>query len=219
MVVCVRNDDREGHSPREGGESCSAVELYWIPLGAGASVVRVSGKMFESVSALLQRRRRYDLYHSALAVTVAEGRFAIEMTPVPDSHGERRGAVSDGAVGARWAGRWRIFRYEIRCWWNGVIPDASEAISSPITVSQDLATALRILDLVLSAPTPVWGRDELHAGEMWNSNSVTSWLLRRGGVDTAEIKPPPGGHAPGWDAGLIVASRDHQCSTEGPGDR
>jgi hypothetical protein len=23
-------------------------------------------------------------------------------------------------------------------------------------------------------PTPVWGRDELDAGEMWNSNSVTS---------------------------------------------
>jgi hypothetical protein len=42
---------------------------------------------------------------------------------------------------------------------------------------------------------------------MWNSNSVVSWLLRRGDLDTAPIRPPPGGRAPGWDAGLVVAAR------------
>lgn len=69
------------------------------------------------------------------------------------------------------------------------------------------ARARRLLDMVRDVPTPVWGRDELGAGEMWNSNSVISWLLRRGDLDTAPIRPPPGGRAPGWDAGLVVAAR------------
>jgi hypothetical protein len=184
-----------------------SVDLYWIPLGAGAFVVRRTGRLFEWMSALLQRRRPSDLFHSALEVTVPAGRFVIEMTPIPDVHGERRGVVSEGPVGARWAGRLRIFRYELRRWRQGVIPDAGEAINSPMTVSEDLATALRILDLVPSVPTPVWGRDELDAGEMWNSNSVTSWLLARGGVDPSPV-PPRRGRAPGWDAGVVVAARD-----------
>jgi hypothetical protein len=57
-------------------------------------------------------------------------------------------------------------------------------------------------------PTPVWGRDELDAGEMWNSNSLISWLIARNGLDAEAIKPPVGGRAPGWDAGLVVARRD-----------
>jgi hypothetical protein len=61
--------------------------------------------------------------------------------------------------------------------------------------------------LASSVPTPVWGRDELHAGEMWNSNSVISWLLMRSGLGTDGIRPPRGGRAPGWDAGLAVAGR------------
>jgi hypothetical protein len=191
-----------------GPMSDGSVELYWIPLGAGASVVRLSGRLFEAVSGLVRRRRRCALYHSALVVEVPAGRFVIEMTPVPDGQGERRGAVAEGAVGARWAGRFRIFRYEIRRWRQGVIPDAAEAVGSPLTVTDDLASALRVLDLVPSVPTPVWGRDELGAGEMWNSNSVTSWLLASGGVDTAALQPPGRGRAPGWDSGLVVAARD-----------
>ena len=58
-------------------QSWGAVDLYWIPLGAGANVVRVSGKVFEAVSALAQRRGRCDLYHSALVVHVPS-RFVIE---------------------------------------------------------------------------------------------------------------------------------------------
>jgi len=53
----------------------------------------------------------------------------------------------------------------------------------------------------------VWGRDELDAGEMWNSNSVIAWLLARSGVETDRIRPPRGGRAPGWNAGLAVAVR------------
>ncbi len=35
-----------------------------------------------------------------------EGRFVIEMTPIPDGNGARRGVVAEGSVGSRWAGRW-----------------------------------------------------------------------------------------------------------------
>jgi hypothetical protein len=59
---------------------------------------------------------------------------------------------------------------------------------------------------VPTVPTPVWGRDEFGAGEMWNSNSVTAWLLARAGIDTTDLAPPNGGRAPGWNAGLVVAS-------------
>jgi hypothetical protein len=177
-------------------------------LGAGAHVVRASGKIFETASALLQRRHPCDLYHSALEVRVPEGRFVIEMTPVRDSRGEQRGVVAEGPVGVRWAGRFRVFRYEIHRWKNGEIPDARAAIASPVRASDDLATARRVLDIVPSVPVPVWGRDELDAGEMWNSNSVTSWVLATAGVDLAVLRAPRGGRAPGWDAGLSVAARD-----------
>ena len=39
----------------------------------------------------------------------------------------------------------------------------------------------------------MWGRDELNAGEMWNSNSVTSWLIARIELNVESIKPPAGG--------------------------
>jgi len=50
------------------------VELLWIPLGAGQHVVRISGRVFETLAALVARRPACDLYHSALVVTVPEGR-------------------------------------------------------------------------------------------------------------------------------------------------
>jgi hypothetical protein len=54
---------------------------------------------------------------------------------------------------------------------------------------------------------PVWGRDELGTGEMWNSNSLTSWLIARSGLRPESIHLPTRGRAPGWDAGLVVAER------------
>jgi hypothetical protein len=51
----------------------------------------------------------------------------------------------------------------------------------------------------------VWGRDELGAGEMWNSNSQISWLIACTGLDAVSIRPPAGGRAPGWHAGLVAA--------------
>ena len=185
----------------------AVVELHWIPLGAGQRVVRVSGRTFERLSALFHRRRPCDLYHSALEVIVPEARFVIEMAPIVDRDGERRGVVAEGPVGMKWAGRFRLFRYEIRRWREGVIPDLGEAVATT-SVSVDLVDAQRLLDLVPSVPTPVWGRDELDTGEMWNSNSVTSWLLARANFDIAQLRPPAGGRAPGWAAGLVRAARD-----------
>jgi hypothetical protein len=49
-------------------------------------------------------------------------------------------------------------------------------------------------------PTPVWGRDELRTGDMWNSNSVIAWLVERAGLDADSRRPPLGGRAPGWTA-------------------
>jgi len=188
-------------------EPSGHVDLYWIPLGAGAHVVRVTGRVFEALSAVVQRRERCDLYHSALVVDVPEGSFVVEQAPVPDLHGERRGVVAGGPVGVGWAGRFRPFRYEIRRWKGGRIPDVLEAIASPVRVTDDMATARRILELLPSIPTPVWGRDELETGEMWNSNSVISWVLARSGTDVARVQLPRGGRAPGWNAGIAVAAR------------
>jgi hypothetical protein len=182
------------------------VDLYWIPLGAGAHVVRISGGIYETIAARIHRRARFDLYHSALIVTTVGGSFAVEMTPIADDRGPQdRGVVAEGPVGVRWAGMFRIFRYEIHRWRGGVIPDLAQAVGSPVRVTDDAALAQRVLDLVPLVPTPTWGRDELRAGDMWNSNSVVAWLLARAGLESAAGRPPPGGRAPGWDAGIVAA--------------
>jgi len=197
----VTTDPDEHASGRPAG----TVDLYWIPLGAGAHVVKASGALFEAISAARHHRERCALYHSALVVHVPEGRFVIEQAPVPDLHPERRGVVAEGPVGVRWAGRFRMFRYEVRRWHGGTIPDIAEAVGGPVRVSADVAVARQVLDVLPSIPTPVWGRDELGTGEMWNSNSVVAWTLARGGADVKTLRPPSRGRAPGWNAGLVRA--------------
>jgi hypothetical protein len=193
----------------------TGIDLYWLPLGAGGHSVRLNGRVFEAVAALLERRPPCDLYHSALVVRVPEGRFVIEQAPLRASDGGERGVVANGAVGSRWAGRFRIFRYEVRCWRGGIIPDIAVAVESPQRLTGDPEMARRVLDLAPHVPTAVWGRDELAAGEMWNSNSVISWLLARSGLSSDEIRPPAGGRAPGWNAGLVVARRQEMLSVSG----
>src|SRR5687768_17071313 len=48
----------------------SAVDLFWLPLGAGGHSVRLNGRAFEAVAARAARRPVCDLYHSALEVRV-----------------------------------------------------------------------------------------------------------------------------------------------------
>ena len=167
----------------------------------------MNGRVFEALVAGRERRPRLNLYHSALVVRVPEGEFVIEQAPVRDGLGALRGVVAEGAVGTRWARRLRLFRYEIRCWRGGAIPDIDEAVDSPQRLTRDPVAARRLLDLVPEVPTPVWGRDELAAGEMWNSNSVISWLLTRSALDDDAPRVPSGGRAPGWGAGVVVARR------------
>lgn len=185
----------------------AAIDLYWLPLGAGGHSVRLNGKVFELFAARAERRDRCDLYHSALQVYVPEGRFVIEQAPAW-GEGSRRGVVAEGAVGVRALGRFRLFRYEIRSWREGVIPDIAEAVQSPVRLSDEPDRSRRLLELAPQVPTPVWGRDELGAGEMWNSNSTVSWLLARSGLDVESIQLPHRGRAPGWNAGITIARRE-----------
>ena len=185
----------------------SWIDLYWLPLGAGGHSVRLNGRVFEAVAARLDRRTPCELFHSALEVRVPEGRFVIEQAPVRDGNGAERGVMAEGAVGSRWAGRFRIFRYEVRRWRDGAIPDVGEAVESPQRLTGDPLLGRRLLDLVPAVPRLVWGRDESEAGEMWNSNSVISWLIDCSGLDADSIHVPAGGRAPGWRAGLVVAGR------------
>ncbi len=192
------------------------VDLYWLPLGAGGHSVKWNGRVFEAVAAFVERRARCALYHSALEIVVPEGRFVVEMTPESRDGAARRGAVAGGAVGSRLAGRFRLFRYEVRRWQGGAIPDVAEAVESPQRLTSDAAVARRALGLVPLVPTPVWGRDELRAGEMWNSNSLVAWLLAQAGIAIATVRPPVGGRAPGWEAGLAVARRRPSGRSSGP---
>lgn len=184
------------------------IDLLWLPLGARGHAAHLSGLVFEGVVARLERRRPVDLYHSALEVHVPDGRFVIETQgAIPDAYGASRGVVREGPVWSPRLARHRFFRYELRCWRDGVIADAEDAVESPRRVAADEARSRRLLALVDSVPMPTWGRDELHAGEMWNSNSVIAWLLARCGVAMDAVRPPIGGRAPGWEAGLAIARR------------
>jgi hypothetical protein len=188
-------------------EGASFADLYWLPLGAGGYSVRLNGRVFEAVVSRIERRDAADLYHSALIVLAPRGRFVIEQAPAWWTGAADRGVVSEGSVGSRWAGRFRLFRYELRCWEDGVIPDIDEAVDSPRRLTEDAQVAERILDLLPLVPMATWGRDELDTGEMWNSNSVISWLLARAELEAESIRPPACGRAPGWQAGIAVARR------------
>ena len=185
----------------------SSVDLYWIPLGAGGHSVRFNGLVFEAIDAARRHRPRRDLYHAALIVTLDGDRHTIELAPTWYADGGSRGVVRTGAVGSRHLGRSRLFRYELRCWRGGSIPDLDYAVGGARRLSDDPVIARRLLDNVARAPAPVWGRDELRAGEMWNSNSVVGWLIATAGIPTDTVHPPQRGRAPGWRAGLVVASR------------
>jgi hypothetical protein len=200
---------RMAAKPRAG------VDLYWLPLGAGGQFVRMNGRIYEALAAWREKRPRRDLYHSALIVTVPAGEFVIEQAwPIPSGDGGQRGVVAEGPVGTHLAHSLRFLRYEIRRWRDGVIADINEAVASPQQLTDDVVVAERLLEFVPEVPTPVWGRDEIGAGEMWNSNSLISWLIVRAGLDVDTVHPPAGGRAPGWDAGVIVARRQETPSPE-----
>jgi hypothetical protein len=186
--------------------AAAAVDLYWLPLGAGGHFVRLNGRLYEALTARVQRRPAYNLYHSALQVEVPDGTFVIEQAPVHDWSGAGRGVVAEGPVGARWAGRCRIFRYEIRLWPGGHIPDVAEAVNSPQRLSDDDHIARRVLEATGRVPTPVWGRDELHTGrdvELELRDRVDARAQR----DRHRVNP-----APGRRTGARLARRTRGCA-------
>lgn len=190
-------------------QAADTLVLYWVPLGADTLVVRWSGRMYEAIKATVQRRRQFALYHAALVARCDGAEVTVEVAPVPDGNGSVvRGVVAEGAVGDRRLGRWRVFRYEVRRWTGGVIPDLAHAVGGPVIVTADRARVVAALERLAAVPTPVWGRDELGLGDMWNSNSVVAWMLASSGIDPAPIVPPPGGRAPGWSAGIVLAERE-----------
>ena len=199
-------------------ESRFGVYLYWIPLGAGGSgFVRMNGRIYEAIKAILQQRQPHNLYHTALEVRVPEGRFIVEtMWPSPDGDTVNRGVIREGPVFSHWMSFTRLFRYEVRCWQDGILPDADAAIDGPQLLSGDLETARRLLGLVGTVPPLTWGRDQTAVGDMWNSNSVISWLLTRSGLPIETVEPPSGGRAPGWESGIAVALREQPTESQGP---
>ena len=193
--------------PRPTTAETCAVDLFWLPLGAGGWCVRLNGRVYEACAAARDRRARRDLYHAALEVRTPRGRFTVEMAPIRDALGSTRGVVGEGPVGSRYAGRLRLFRYEIRRWRDGVIPDLDAAVGGRRTVTTSCDSAARVLAAVPEVPRLVWGRDEAGVHDMWNSNSLIAWLLTRAGIDAQGLEPPAGGRAPGWQAGIDVALR------------
>ena len=191
----------------EQEQTAASVDLYWLPLGAGGHVVRWNGRLYEWLSARSERRPTADLYHCGLMLRLDSLTYAIEMGPVWNVPDGDRGVLVEGPVGARWLGRFRAFRYEMRCWPGGRIPDVAEAVAGPVRTTDDPVRVATVLAVLRELPALTWGRDELGAGDMWNSNSAVAWALARSGHDMATIQPPPGGRAPGWSAGLVLADR------------
>jgi hypothetical protein len=165
------------------------------------------GRAFERVVAAREHRAPSPLFHSALEVVHHGTPYVVEMAPAWSSTQPRRGVVAVGPVGLSPLGRLRAFRYEVRCWPWGQIPDAAWAVESPQRLSDDERVAARVLAQVAGVPALTWGQDVLGLGDMWNSNSVVAWVLSSSGVDVAGLNPPLGGRAPGWSAGLALASR------------
>lgn len=183
------------------------VVLLWIPVGAGGHVVRHTSAWWETVCASLEHRRPVMLFHAALELYVDDVRYVVEMAPAWVPSPVDRGVVTTGPVGARWLGRSRYFRYEVRRWAGGVIPDREFAGASPIVVTVDRTAVVRVLRAVSEAAPFTWGRRAAGTSEMWNSNSLISWALAQSGLSTSHL-PPQGGRAPGWTAGLEVAEQE-----------
>jgi hypothetical protein len=189
----------------------ASVRLYWIPVGAGQHVVRTSTRVFEGIDARRHHRARRTLYHAALEVRLDEKRWTVEMAPAWGDPHRDHGVTATGPVGLRRLGASRLFRYEVRVWRDGSVPDLALAVGDPVHVATDPARTRRLVSAGSRVPALTWGRDELGLGDMWNSNSLVAWLLTSSGHDVGALEPPGGGRAPGWAAGLELARRSAQA--------
>ncbi|MBN8883178.1 MAG: hypothetical protein J0H73_12805, partial [Salana multivorans] len=91
-------------------------------------------------------------------------------------------------------------------WPNGTIPDLRWAEGGSTTLTTSAAVARALVERVRDVPDLVWGRTVDATGDMWNSNSLVSWLMSTTGLDPTGVRPPDGGRAPGWRAGSAIAA-------------
>ena len=166
-----------------------------------------TSRWWERYRATREHRRPQQLFHAALEVVTHATPYVIELAPAWGSGSGYRGVVATGPVGFGCLGRSRIFRYEVRCWPNGVIPDRTFAVEPGLRFSLTDTSAEHLVHTVAKVPTFVWGRTVPGTDDMWNSNSVIAWLLLTAHVDASRIAPPEGGRAPGWRAGIVAAQR------------
>ena len=182
-------------------------DLWWIPVGAGGHVVIHTSRWWELTRAAREHRAPRPLFHAALEVCDGDHRYAIEMTPAWGNRIRSRGVVATGPVGSTVLGRLRLFRYEIRCWEDGIIPDLALTSVPPHRIALTASRARTVLDRVRAVPRFTWGRDPLRIGDMWNSNSLISYALEASGLDVSALRPPDDGSAPGWASGIAAARR------------
>ena len=138
--------------PPEDVSGSAEVLLHWLPLGAGAHVGAVNGRVYEAICARRGHRRRVPLFHAALSLRLGKASYVIEMGPVWEKVSAERGVVVEGPVGLSALGRSRLFRYEVRAWRGGSIPDLTYAVGEPTAMSRDPARAANLLQRNRAGP-------------------------------------------------------------------
>jgi len=193
----------------------AAVDLHWLPLGAGGNgFVRRNGIAYERWVAWREHRPPQALFHAALTAELDGRTYAIEQGwPAPAGDPATRGATVTGPVFFRSADRVRALRYEVRCWQGGAIPDLDHSIGPAQRLTTQPDATAQVIALTARVPATTWGRRAPGDHEMWNSNSAIAWILASAGLDAQHISPPATGRAPGWVAGWEAAHRDDDAET------
>ncbi|MGE5595432.1 MAG: hypothetical protein ACM3S1_05290 [Hyphomicrobiales bacterium] len=183
----------------------ATVTLYWLPVGAGTHFQRSSLRVYAAFEALVARRRPVEFLHAGLKLAIDGRRYTLELTPVP-----RRQPVAplvSGAVGSAWAGRLRLFRYQLICLESERLPDEEYVVGEPIELAEDGGFAERVLARARIVPAHTWGRRVAGTTEMWTSDSAVSWLVTKAGIAAGDIAVPKGYRAPGCRAGACPAGQ------------
>ena len=149
---------------------------------------------------------RCDLYHSALEVHVPEARFVIEQAPAWRRRRRARRRRRGPGRHPR-AGRFRLFRYEVRRWRDGVIPDAAEAVESPHAPERRDRLRAATARAGAGDADARMGPRRTGTGEMWNSTRSSRGSSCAVVSTSSPLAPPRGGRAPGWNAGIVIARR------------
>ncbi|MCL2091078.1 MAG: hypothetical protein FWH11_07660 [Micrococcales bacterium] len=184
----------------------SHADLWWLPVGADGFFVEHTLRWWESLRARREHRRPRPLFHAALELVDGDVSYAIEMTPTWGQPAGPRGVVASGPVGLRVLGVSRLFRYEVRCWKGGTIPDLDWAVEPPLRLPLSRGETTTLLERVAAVPRLTWGRDAFGIKDPWTSNSLVSWLLHAAGIAATTLVPPDGGSAPGWRSGITAAA-------------